>query len=70
MDLRNNEITLGEIMQNKDASKLIQSEFGNMMKGPLYAMAKKMSLKKILIHAEGKISKEKVDELLLKLKNI
>ena len=29
-----------------------------------------MSLKKILIHAEGKISKEKVDELLLKLKSI
>ena len=70
MDLRNNEITLGEIMQNKDASKLIQSEFGNMMKGPLYAMAKKMSLKKILAHADGKIAKEKIDELLLKLKEI
>ncbi len=70
MDLRNNEITLGEIMNNKDASRLIQTEFGHMLKGPLFAMAKKMSLAKIMTYADGKISKDKIEDLLLKLKNI
>ena len=70
MDLKNYEITLGEIMKNKDAAELIQSEFGHIMKGPMFAMAKKMNLKKIITYAEGKISKDKIEEMLQKLKNI
>lgn len=70
MDLKNNQITLGDVIKNKEAFELIQNEFGSIMKGPLFAVAKKMSLEKIIAYSDGKISKNKIEELLLKLKNV
>lgn len=70
MDLRNNSITLGEILKNEKASSIIKEEFGDIMRGPAFSMAKKMSLSKIIGYAKGKIDDGKINDLLTKLKNI
>lgn len=70
MDLRNNSITLGEILKNDKASKIIKDEFGNIMNGPLFNMAKRMSLAKILELAKGKLDDTKINDILAKLKNV
>lgn len=69
MDLKNNTITLGEILKNEKAGVIIKEEFGDLMKGPLFGMAKKMSLAKILEFAKGKVDENKINEILNKLKN-
>ncbi len=70
MDLKGNKITLGEILKNEEAKRLIKSELYEFYSSPMLAFAKKMSLEKILLYADGKIEKNKLDEILKKLENI
>jgi len=71
MDLRNNSITLGEILKNPEAKELLHKELPQYFNNPmLMGMARGMSLTNILGIASGMISKEKQQELLTKLKAI
>ena len=70
MDLKNNSITLGEILKNDKASKIITDEFSGIMRGPAFNIAKKMSLAKILEFTKGKVDESKINDMIIKLKNV
>ena len=70
MDLRNNKITLGEILKNEEAKKLLKKELGVFYSSPMMAFAKNMTVDKILRYAKGKIDDEQIAGILKKLENI
>ncbi len=70
MDLKNNKITLEEIMKNEKAASVLKKEFGSYMKGPAYFAAKKMTLEKIMEMGKNIINQDKINEILSKLEEI
>ena len=62
MDLRNNEITLEEVMKNEKASILIREELGGFTSSPMFLFAKKLTLKKIIEYAKGRLEDSKVND--------
>lgn len=70
MDLRNGNITLREILANPRAKALLQREFSQMVSGPMLMIGQGMSLNRILTHAGGKVSKQKLDDVLRQLREM
>lgn len=70
MDLKNNKITLEEIMKNERAAEVLKREFGSYMKGPMYFTAKKMTLERIMEIGRNIINQDKINEILSKLEEI
>lgn len=70
MDLKNNNITLGEVLKNNQAKKVLQNEFKEYFNSPLFSFAKKMSIQKLLQLAKGKVPDDKINKILNELKNI
>ena len=71
MDIRNGNITVGEILRNPAAKQLFQQELPEYMSNPfMMGMARSMSLKAIISLSRGRVPKEKTDRLLERLKLI
>ncbi len=70
MNLRNNNITVGEIMRNPQAKQLMQRELPEYMNNTMLALAQGMSLNTVLGFAKGRVSKEKIDRLTIELEKI
>lgn len=70
LDLRNQTITLGELLQNPKAKAVLQKRFGKLLSHPLIGSAKKMSLKQLIQLSEKKLSKETIEDILIELKNV
>ncbi|MEA5039463.1 MAG: hypothetical protein VB086_06455 [Clostridiaceae bacterium] len=70
MDLRNGNITLREILANPRAKALLQREFSQMVSGPMLMIGQGMSLNRILTHVGGKVSKQKLDDVLRQLREM
>ena len=69
MNLRNGQITLGEILQNPQAKALLSREFPQFMSGMMLSMGRNMSLNQILGFAgQGNIPRSKIDRVLSELK--
>ncbi len=70
MDLKNNSITLGELLANPKAAALAKKEFPELMNPFFLRMAQNMTLKKALGYAKNQISQKKIDRVLEELKRL
>ena len=69
MELRNNLITVREILANPNAKAILQRELPDIMGSVWLKYALDMPLKRVLRYAEGKISRDKLARILEKLKS-
>lgn len=67
MDLRRGNITLREVLRYPQARALLSKELPQFARSPLLGFAGGMTLNQILAHTKGRVSPEKVKELLSKL---
>ena len=70
MDLKNYEITIGEVLQNPKARALMEKELPQFMNHPLLPFLKNTTLREAVNHSPGRVPPEKVKELLLRLKRL
>ena len=70
MDLRNNNITVREIMSVPAARTLLLRELSGYINPQMIAFASNMTLSAVLNFAKGRIKPEKVNDLIEKLKKI
>jgi len=70
MDLRNNLITVGEILNNPKARAILTREFPELSNPLLIAMGRRMTLTDVLMKAHGRYPKEKLDRVLQELREV
>ncbi len=68
MDLRNNRITVREVLANPKARELFQKEFPKAANSPLLQMAQNMTLQQVMQYARGYMPQSRMNELLERLK--
>jgi hypothetical protein len=70
MDLRNNKITVGELLQNKRAKAILGFNFPEMMNPFLLNIAEKMSLENTLKLARGPDARDQIEKMITALKAV
>lgn len=70
MDLKNYNITVGELLSNPKSKAVLKAEFPQYVNHPLVNFASYMPLKKVLDYAKGKVPQKKINKTLEKLKQI
>lgn len=70
MDLKDGKITVREVLRNPQAKALLDKELPQVMQSPLLSLAGAMSLNQVLSYAKGHLPGQKIEELLLKLKEL
>ena len=70
MDLRENRISVGELLMNTSAKTLLKKEFPEVMSPLMLAMAKKMTLQSVLELAGSRYPQEKLQRVLEELRAI
>jgi hypothetical protein len=67
MDLRNNQITVGEILKNPQAKALLNREFPEVANPFLLSLAHNMTLASILALAQNRYPQDRIDRVLAEL---
>ncbi len=70
MNLRNYEITVGEVLQNPRAKALLTRELPMVMRHPMLPVARAIPLKDIINNAGRYISPQKMQSILNELEKI
>ena len=70
MDLRNNKITVGELLDNEHSRAVFQRRFGAWMNHPLVSAAKTLTLAQLLELAKIYLPKSTVEETLEELRRL
>ena len=70
MNLKNYNITVGELLSNPKSKAILKEEFPEYINHPLVNFASYMPLKKVLDFAKGRVPQKKVNRTLEKLKQI
>ncbi|MEA5010595.1 MAG: hypothetical protein VB100_02600 [Angelakisella sp.] len=70
MDLRNGNITLGEIMQNPKARAAVNREFPGILNHPFARRFYGMTLNQGIKMLQGKVPKQRIDAWLRELESI
>lgn len=70
MELRDNQITVGEILANPQAKALLNREFPEVANPFLLSLGRGMTLASILEIAKGRYPQEKIDRALAELQAI
>lgn len=70
MNLRNQTITLGELLDNPSSKAVLEKHFGSLLSHPMIGTAKKLSLKQIISMAGNKLSPKTIEETLKELENL
>lgn len=68
MDLRNGNITVGQLLKVPGARNILAVELPELANSPLLRMAGGMSLNQVLTFAKGNVSDDKVKQILAQLK--
>jgi hypothetical protein len=68
VDLRNNEITIGEILTNPNAKAVLKKYLPDYSNPILLQMAKNMKLSEVLAMAQGRVEQSVIDQVLAELK--
>ena len=68
MDLRNNAITVGEVIAHPAAKALLKREFPEVANPLLLSMAKKMTLAGVLELAKGRYAPDRIQKVLTELR--
>ena len=53
MNLKNGQITVGEVLSNPNARALLQREYPALLNHPMLGMARGMTLNQVLVMARG-----------------
>ena len=70
MNLKNKQITIGELLANPQAKRIAQREFPQLMRNPfVISMARGMTLQQALGYA-GNLYREQIDRILAELERI
>lgn len=67
LDLRNQTITLGELLDNPQSYALLQRRFSSLLSHPLLAMARHLTLKELIAKSGGHLSYDQVQATLKEL---
>ncbi len=70
MDLKNNRITVGELMDNPRSRTIFQRRFPMVLKHPPVGAARTVTLEQILGFAQAYIPQKKIDEVLGELRRV
>lgn len=70
MNLKNYNITVGEVLQNPQAKAMLQKELPMVMRHPMLPVARSIPLKDVMNYAGGYISPKKMQSILDKLSKI
>lgn len=70
MDLRNNKITVKELMNNPASRQLLLKELAGWVNPQMISFASNMTLATVMNFAKGRLSEKKVEEIIDKLKKI
>lgn len=70
MDLKNNQITLGALLDNPKSRAVLQRRFGALLSHPMLSMARNMTLQQIISMAGNQISPQVISQTLQELKNL
>lgn len=68
MDLKNNKITVGELMDYQPARAVFQKNFPMVMRHPLLGAARSVTLEQVIALAGDKIPRKKIQETLNELR--
>ena len=64
MNLKNYQITVGEVLQNPQAKAMLQKELPMVMRHPMLPMANAIPLKDVIHYAGGYVSQRKMQNIL------
>lgn len=70
MDLKNNQITVREILANPKAKEIVIKEYPELLKNPMIGMFQNMTLESLIKYAKGIIPQNKIDQIMNQLKSI
>lgn len=70
MDLRNNKITVGELLDYQPARSVVQKNFPMVMRHPLLGAARSVTLEQVIALAGDKIPRKKIQETLNELRKV
>lgn len=70
MNLKNYQITVGEVLQNPQAKAMLQKELPMVMRHPMLPMANAIPLKDVINYAGGYVSQRKMQNILDQLSRL
>ena len=70
MNLKNNRVTVGELMDYAPAKAVIQKRFPMVMRHPMMGAARTMTLEQILAVAQAYVPQKKLEEALSELRKV
>ena len=68
MDLKNNKITVGELMDHPGARAVLQKRLSFLTKHPPMGAARTVTLEQILAFAQGYVQQNKIEQVLSDLR--
>ena len=70
LNLKNYQITVGELLSNPRARTILQREFPNLLNSPMIGFAKNMTLNNVLNYARDIIPQQRINAILNELSRI
>lgn len=70
MDLKNQSITVGELLDNPKSRAVFQRRFGRLMNHPMVSAARTLTLKQLSEMAAVYLPKKTIDDTLRELQNL
>ena len=70
MDLKNNQITVGQLLDNPSSRGVLQKRFGKVMNHPLVPAARSLSLEQLMNLAQVYIPKPVIQDALRELQKL
>lgn len=70
MDLKNNRITVGELLDNERSRAVFQRRFGKWMKHPMVTAGRSLTLAQLMELAKVYVSPKVIEETWKELKNL
>ena len=70
MDLKNNQITVRELLKNPRAAALFRSRFGEWMRHPLFGAAQSLTLAQLMELATSRLPQQVIQDTLNDLKRL
>ena len=70
MNLKNNQITVGELLDYPPAREVFQKHFPMVMRHPLLGAARTVTLEQVIALAGNKVPQKKIQETLSELRSV
>ncbi|MGI5963419.1 MAG: hypothetical protein ACOX7N_06860 [Lawsonibacter sp.] len=70
MDLRNQTITVGELLDNPKSRAVFQRRFGNLMRHPMVSAARSLTLRQLVEMAKVYLPQKVIQETLRELQQL